>query len=209
MFDIDGTLVKSFQFDEACFIDAVREVTGLEIERDWASYPHVTDTGILRTFIERQARHLQADELEQQVKPVFVEKIRQHLLRFGIQAVAGSLSFINELAADERFSISIATGGWEETAKLKLAAAGFATSELVIASASDHYSRKEIMRHSLSRAGFKQGDPLTYFGDAEWDVRACEELGVKLVIIGDKVPHPQSLENFSDTQQALEFILAD
>mgnify|MGYP001318580333 CR=1 FL=1 len=43
MLDIDGTLLQSYAMDEQCFVDAVRETTGLEISKDWRSYPFVVD----------------------------------------------------------------------------------------------------------------------------------------------------------------------
>jgi len=39
MLDVDGTLIESFEFDEQCFTDAVKQITGLSIESDWDSYP--------------------------------------------------------------------------------------------------------------------------------------------------------------------------
>ncbi|GAK86810.1 hypothetical protein JCM19238_4418 [Vibrio ponticus] len=48
--------------------------------------------------------------------------------------------------------------------------------------------------------------PITYFGDAEWDVRACEELGVNLVVVGERVEHHQSIPNFNSLEQALYFV---
>jgi len=32
MFDIDGTLVRSYDLDSICYIDAVREVTGICVD---------------------------------------------------------------------------------------------------------------------------------------------------------------------------------
>ena len=52
MFDIDGTLVRSYDLDSICYIDAVREVTGICVDPDWSKYRHVTDAGILEEIIE-------------------------------------------------------------------------------------------------------------------------------------------------------------
>ena len=39
IFDIDGTLVESFGFDDACYISAIREVLGeVHIHDDWSKY---------------------------------------------------------------------------------------------------------------------------------------------------------------------------
>ncbi len=48
MFDIDGTLTESFDLDSATYLDALREVFRFrDVSDDWATYRHVTDTGIL------------------------------------------------------------------------------------------------------------------------------------------------------------------
>ena len=35
MFDVDGTLIQSYGFDETCFVAAVKEVTGVDLVSDW------------------------------------------------------------------------------------------------------------------------------------------------------------------------------
>ena len=48
IFDIDGTLVESFGFDDACYISAIREVLGeVHIHDDWnvRLYQHFENTG--------------------------------------------------------------------------------------------------------------------------------------------------------------------
>jgi len=84
MFDIDGTLVESYDFDSSCFVDAVVDILGVRINDDVA--------------------------------------------------------------------LVFATGGWLESAKMKLSAAEIHFPDIPIASASDHYSRLEIMRLAEIRA---------------------------------------------------------
>jgi len=74
-------------------------------------------------------------------------------------------------------SLSIATGGWEETALLKLQSAGIDVSGIPIASSNDHYARIEIMKMARVKASACESFPVTYFGDAAWDQKACRELG--------------------------------
>ena len=39
MFDIDGTLTQTYEADEACFVQALREMFGFaDIDTDWAGY---------------------------------------------------------------------------------------------------------------------------------------------------------------------------
>lgn len=206
MLDIDGTLIQSYEFDEKCLVDAVYETTGLKLPSDWGSYPYVTDRGILKTFIERQAPHYSLKELEDIVKPVFIRNIQRTISSEPTKEVPGAKEFVSYLLNSEKHIVSVATGGWGETAKLKLESAGFKTEGLIIASSNDHYSRVKIMTVAQLQADSTQKLPITYFGDADWDVKACAELGVNLVIVGERVNHKQRIINFSALDQALSFV---
>jgi phosphoglycolate phosphatase-like HAD superfamily hydrolase len=51
VFDIDGTLVDSDEFDGRLYAEAIRTVLGLEIDRTWSTYNNVTDSGILNEIL--------------------------------------------------------------------------------------------------------------------------------------------------------------
>ncbi|KXF83260.1 HAD family hydrolase [Enterovibrio coralii] len=206
MLDIDGTLIQSYEFDEKCFIDAVREVTGLELKADWENYPHVTDRGILKTFISRQAPHYSLSELEKAVKPVFTRNIQKTIDSEPALEVGGAIEFVSYLRKSKEHLVSVATGGWGETAKLKLESAGFETDGLILASSNDHHSRIEIMNTARLQADSTGLVPVTYFGDAAWDVKACETLGVNLVVVGNRVKHHQQIKDFAPLERVLDFV---
>ncbi len=52
------------------------------------------------------------------------------------------------------------------------------------------------MRSALRMAGGSAGE-VTYFGDGEWDQRACKELGWQFVAVG---PRLGGIESFTDIQ---------
>ena len=54
MFDIDGTLVDSSSFEDACYSKAVQEFIKHPIDTDWSKYINVTDSGILDEIIDRE-----------------------------------------------------------------------------------------------------------------------------------------------------------
>ena len=208
MFDIDGTLVDSKLFEDECYKLAVKEVTGLKINDDWSTYPHVTDRGILKTFIQRQAPTLELSTLEPLVKTVFESQIRNHLSSSTISEISGAKELISILKSDNSCTFSLATGGWKETALLKLSYAGFDTSDLILSSSNDHYSRVEIMKLSARKAGVDKDMNFTYFGDADWDVEACRELNVNLVVLGNKTEHFQCVPNFKNQDIIYNYIMA-
>ncbi|WP_070965647.1 HAD family hydrolase [Vibrio sonorensis] len=206
MLDIDGTLIQSQAFDEKCLVDAIYSVTDLQIDSNWGAYPYVTDRGILKTFINERGLPYTLQELEQAVKPVFVSNIKEAIENNPVKEIEGAAAFVNHLLDSPEYIVSVATGGWGESALLKLQSAGFDTERLVLASSNDHYSRTEIMSVAQSKADASLRLPITYFGDAAWDVKACDELNVNLVIVGSKVSHHQQISSFSPLQRALSFI---
>ncbi|WP_087016915.1 HAD family hydrolase [Thaumasiovibrio subtropicus] len=206
MFDIDGTLIQSYEFDGRCFADAVREVTGHELAIDWTIYPNATDRGILMTLIELALPHWSLDALEAAVKMVFLRRVTEHLAAQPAEPVDGAIAFFNALKQSKEYTLSIATGGWRESALLKLASAGFDVSDLVIGTSNDHHERIEIMKTALRGADPKNQWPVTYFGDAQWDIDACETMQINLVIVGSRVTYRQQMRDFIDQAKALAFI---
>jgi beta-phosphoglucomutase-like phosphatase (HAD superfamily) len=65
IFDIDGTLTNTNSVDDECFVKALAEAHAItEIDTDWATYPHTTDSGItLRIFQEKFGRNPEETEL--------------------------------------------------------------------------------------------------------------------------------------------------
>ena len=198
MFDVDGTLVKSFQFDEACYVAAVKEVLGHQIDENWENYKYVTDSGLLLEHLQRHNIEENYLEIHNSVKESFMSNIKEHLLSHEIEEIPGASNFIEYLLTNSSNSISIATGGWLETAKLKLYSAGIDVSSIPIASSNDHYSRTEIMKRALRKANQVSSNPVIYFGDAIWDKAACSELGYEFVLVGNKIQNELSINDFMD-----------
>ena len=144
MFDIDGTLIESYDFDSECFSEAIKEVTGLEIDTDWARYKHVTDTGILNEFFNENSIE-NTNEVTESIKCKFLAKIQARIDKAPIIAIKGASKLIANLKELDDVVISFATGGWLESAVLKVESAGIDISGIPIASSNDHYSRIEIL----------------------------------------------------------------
>ncbi len=102
--------------------------------------------------------------------------------------------------------VSIATGGWYESAALKLRSAGIEINSIPIASSNDHISRVEIMKCAASKAIGQNVYPCTYFGDGSWDKKACAQLGFNFVLVGNKIKHHQHIASFQPFDQALAWI---
>jgi FMN phosphatase YigB (HAD superfamily) len=206
MFDVDGTLVLSDEFDGDCYIEAVYDVLGHSLDADWTKYTHITDAGILDQHISENVLHAQRNEIRADVKKAFTEKIASCLKKIPVQQVPGASDFISELRRLKNISLSIATGGWYETALMKLESACIDITDIPIASSNDHFSRPRIMEIAKEKTIGKTNAPCTYFGDGKWDKKACEVLGYYFVLVGKRAYHNQNIMDFRDKKQALAFI---
>lgn len=206
MFDIDGTLVESYDFDSECYKLAVFDVLGVKVNSDWGQYQHVTDAGILSEIIESQSLQNEYESIFTEVKKHFILRVRKYISNHKVWAIAGASDFLSMLASRGDVKISLATGGWSETARMKLEAAGIKCSDIPIASSCDHYSRIEIMRVAEARSGEHRFKSKTYFGDGSWDKKASKSLNYNFVAVGSRITSSKSIHDYSDSQAVLRCI---
>lgn len=206
MFDIGGTLVKSMDFDSRLFVQAIEEELGHSVNTVWSKYKHVTDTGIIAEIATEFGRREDAPFIEERIKKKFLIKMEDYLDKNPTQEVEGASNFIDYLPAHEKVEVSIATGGWKESALMKLQSAGLFREAIPVATSNDHYSRVEIMKTAKGMMGSDSNMKCTYFGDAIWDKRACEELAYNFILVGDEMIHGQYISDFLDVDKALNFI---
>jgi phosphoglycolate phosphatase-like HAD superfamily hydrolase len=206
MFDIDGTLVDSVGLDGALYAQAVREVLGVTVDETWMSYKNVTDSGVLEEVLAACQLGRPVEEARTAVKRRFVELMRDYLARnpSAIREVAGAREFLITLCSMPAVRVAVATGGWRETAALKLRGIGLRIEDLTIATASDGVERTRIMALAEQRA-MLGAVPCrrTYFGDGAWDKRASAELGYDFVGIGRNVEHDVLFDDFANRDAVL------
>ena len=209
IFDIDGTLVESFGFDDACYVAAVREVLGdVYIHDDWSQYKNVTDTGSLRQIMEENK--IQEKEQIKEVRTKFGELIRQYLQNGGkCLPKGGAIHLINKLLAAEDYAVGFATGGWRHTAKMKLRHAGFNLKNAILTSSDDGDERVVIMKKCLLQLGhcFQR---VVYIGDAEWDMQATKTLGWHFIGVGSRLKGKCEywVEDFSNCNTFMKMLCA-
>jgi phosphoglycolate phosphatase-like HAD superfamily hydrolase len=205
MFDIDGTLVDSAALDADLYCAAVRDVLGVEVDRTWASYAHVTDSGILDELI-RASGSRRPEHDASLVERAFVDSVRNRLEgeASGVREVRGARRLVTELLKCRSACVAIATGGWRETALLKLRHVGIDPDALTVATASDARERTRIMQIAEQRARRSVAySRRTYFGDAAWDLRASGDLGYDFVAVGDGIEHAPRYVDLSDSAAIL------
>ncbi len=208
MFDIDGTLVDSMRVDSNLYARAVRETLGgdVYIDETWRPYAHVTDSGILDEILVQHRFEEPLDELRSAVKRRFVELVRGHL-GTGTQVlreIRGATALLRDLRARPDVRVAIATGGWAETALMKLAAIDVSVDGLGFASSSDAHERTKIMELAAERALYGVVPTTrTYLGDGHWDQRASAELGYRFIAIGRALVHEPRFDDYTDRDAVL------
>jgi FMN phosphatase YigB (HAD superfamily) len=184
LFDIDGTLIESMTVDTELYLASIGEVLGsVRFRSALSDYEHVTDNGILAQVLEDNG--FQFDErTAAAIKSIFVNKIERHIETEGpFSTIHGAVEFFERTCASDGRRVAIATGGWRESARLKLRSAGFDIDGIPLVTSDDAWSRTEIMETALARLG-GEFESVTYFGDAEWDRQACHSLGWNFVAVG-------------------------
>ncbi len=204
-FDIDGTLASSAGFDEELYREAIREVLGVELRSDLSQYENVSDSGILAEILERIPDVDDRTRFAREVQVDFVDRTKRyvadnpHLIR----EVPGAFALVEVLRKSPHVGVCIATGGWAESATLKLRAIGLEPNELAMATSSDAVRRTEIIRLAESRATQGLVTQRTYFGDGLWDKKAAAELGYDFVAVGDGVDHHVAFADLQDIEAIL------
>lgn len=207
MFDIDGTLVDSAAFDGDLFARAIHDELGLRVDETWGSYRHVTDSGILEEVLAGSAVEWDGSKALALVKRRFVSMVENHISSKpgGIDAIPGAPELVRRLRSIPDVAVALATGGWRESAELKLEAVGIRYAGLPFATSSEAVSRVEIMRLAERQAALGGGfSRRTYFGDTPWDRRASFELGYEFVAVGDRVGHPRRFSDLRDHKAILD-----
>ena len=210
MFDIDGTLVDSRGFDEDLFARAITSELGVHVDETWQSYQQCTDSGVLEEVLAQNdmpiSERLQASE---RVKRCFIRLVQNHIAMQpeGLAPIPGAPALIRKLRSSSEVVIAFATGGWRETAEMKLRSAGIEFEGLPFATSSEAAARTEIMRLAERRAGaYGHFARRTYFGDSPWDRKASAELGYDFLAVGGRVDHPGGFKDLSD-QEAIFRVL--
>lgn len=182
MFDIDGTLTQSVAADGDCFVQALAEVFGfVDVDDDWSQYPDCTDAGIFATIFSRHCQRLPTGVEVAAFQDRFIARLTVVARATPFQPVAGARALLDRLRASTEWTVAVASGAWETSARLKLASAELDTPPLPGAFADESPVRAEIMRRALTRACQVQQrstfDSIVYIGDGIWDAHASRALG--------------------------------
>ena len=185
IFDIDGTLCDTMESDTRFFLESLRTIADIELgDVDWNDFPDATDSAIIGHLLKDRPPE-EIVEVERAIREDFVARLRAeaNARPDAVRPLPGAVEFFELILAQPGWDLAIATGGWSESARLKLRLAGFPENGFAFASSADPDKRAEIITLAAERAR----RPLTeavYLGDALWDYRATHKLGIPFVGIG-------------------------
>jgi len=218
VFDIDGTITDTVEVDDFCFVKTFHDLFDIDLNQvDWGEFKYVTDLGISNQIFEENFQRPPTNTEIESIKTHFLgllsKRFRAEPTKFS--EIPGAANFLKELKA-KSYPIAIATGGWKETAIFKLEKVGVRIENIPFANSNHHYSRAAITKLSIESAketyqiDFKR---TVYFGDGEWDLVTCREIGVDFIGVDyketgvlKKLGAANVIEDFSDTENLLRLI---
>jgi phosphoglycolate phosphatase-like HAD superfamily hydrolase len=218
MFDIDGTLTETMEIDEECFVRSLAEIHGFTgVDADWAKYKHTTDSGIYHEIHLDRTGRPPSDAEVSRFQQHFVALLGRASRISAFAPVTGARQLLSDLSASAKYRVSLATGGWRDSARLKMASAGMCFDDHPAASADDAHDRESIMRISSRRAFDRYGMPFAstvYVGDGVWDARVCHTLRIPFIGIGSGEQADRLLsegavcvfQNYGDADLFLEYL---
>ncbi len=207
VFDLDGTLTLTGNFDGELFAQSITEVLGIkDLNTDWTTYRNVTDIGVIAELIERHG----LEQTVQSVQDHFLALLQSRLAETPCREVPGAAKMLSVLREHPDFEYSVATGSWRESALLKIRSAGLSVE--VLATCDDSPEREQITKMSIERASSRYNlppdTPVTLVGDAPWDVQVATNLQLHFVGIGGQrlldCGTKHVIEDFTDVDRFLE-----
>ncbi|QLE40722.1 DUF952 domain-containing protein [Nostoc sp. C052] len=192
IFDIDGTLTNTFKIDENCFVRAFALEFGIfGINTNWAEYAYTTDSGITQQIFQEKLERLPSNEELVRLKARFVSLLQEAFINNQdlFSEISGSANVLAKLQLESDWCVAIATGGWRESAKLKLQKANIQIEGIPLASANDALSREDIIKIAIIKAEnayqVEKFQKFVFVGDGVWDVKAAYKLNIAFIGIGD------------------------
>jgi phosphoglycolate phosphatase-like HAD superfamily hydrolase len=191
IFDIDGTLTVTDHIDDICFVEALADAHAINgISTDWAGYSHTTDSAITSDIFQEQFNRAPEEAELRKFKSHFVQLLEDYRVKDSslFAEIAGASSMLKRLNQEPQWKVAIASGGWHDSAILKLKVAGIEADDFPAAFADDGLSREEILQSAISKAErFYQQNRfarIVSVGDGLWDVRTARNLEFPFLGIG-------------------------
>ena len=187
VFDIDDTLTKSEYQHQKAYVKTMNQMGICEINDQWETYQHVTDSYILKEHYEACFKK----KFDFSLIPEFEKKMTKAMLELPeTKAIVGAKEAVRFFLRDTDYAICFATGSLLALALLKLEQAGIYCIPDLLETSNTIYTRENIVKSAIEKA--KNYFQVTTFeniisvGDGVWYVKTAKNLGIYFLGIGDK-----------------------
>ncbi|HET6438595.1 MAG TPA: HAD family hydrolase [Anaeromyxobacter sp.] len=173
LFDVDGTLADTALLGRGIYERTFQAVFGASLpSTDWDTYLHETDRGVAEEALGRLGLAPGGLlEFERRLS----EEMRRELSAGRVEPVPGAREAFAVVEAAGH-QAAVATGAYEASARVKLAAAGIFLGDRSLVGSGFSNERVAIIREARRRAGGV--GPAVYVGDGPWDLRAARAADV-------------------------------
>jgi phosphoglycolate phosphatase-like HAD superfamily hydrolase len=191
VFDIDGTLTDTVALHQRAFEAALRSFDFPRLRTQWGSYRHHSDSAIFREAWEEAGFDgeppLQLLEARYQREYDALCDTDASEAR-ACEEIAGASQLLAQIA-QAGWIAAFATGSLRHGAHRKMALLTHAVDAELLATASEHETREDIVQAAIDKARARHGVPaggrVVSIGDGVWDLLTARALGLEFVGIGD------------------------
>ncbi|MEZ5009336.1 MAG: HAD hydrolase-like protein [Chitinophagales bacterium] len=187
VFDIDDTLTKSEDQHQTAYVSAMKQFGIKNINQDWKTYDHYTDSYILKVNYENNL----TDKFDLSFINEFEVVMANELLKLQPTAeIKGATSMMDFIKHKSDYAICFATGSLLQPALLKLNHAGIQYELPIVMGSNSTFERESIIKNAIEAAKkhyqVNSFNHIISVGDGLWDVKAAQNLGLHFIGIGSK-----------------------
>lgn len=187
VFDIDDTLTKSENQHQTAYVNTMHHFGIHDIDEDWKTYKHHTDSHILKENYERNF----PNSFDRSFISEFEREMTSSIQSLpNSKEVDGAAQTVRFLMNETDYGVCFATGSLLQPAHIKLEQAGIPFIPELVTGSNDFYSREEIVKNAIDKAkDFYKVDIFEHIisvGDGIWDLRTARNLKIHFIGILDK-----------------------
>jgi len=183
--DIDQTLTDSIGLHHDCFLRAFDPFEIPDIDTDWGGYRHHTDSWIFEEVIRRAFDRAPTRHESKLFSDTHTACFEKGIATAPIQQIAGARAFLRAVQANSQIVYAFATGSIQPLAFRKLESLGIGYPPELLVTASEFYTREDIVGQAIDRArkywGRTDFERVISIGDGYWDLLTAQNLDLEFI----------------------------
>lgn len=187
VFDIDDTLTKSEYQHQLAYVNAMKHFGINDINTDWKSYAHHTDSFILKENYEFNKK----DTFSLTFIEEFEEQMASLILKLDpVSEIRGASQTVAFFEKHPNYCVAFATGSLLAPAYIKLDQAGINYNPQLVIGSNSNFEREAIVAKAIDTAKIKANissfENIISVGDGIWDLKTAKNLNLSFIGIGVK-----------------------